>query len=170
MVKEFEIQGRICNLPVEMTEEEFWYKTIGFIEENGWSFGGGLEKEKISGCISETSPNMTRDEFEKIFLGFVEQNGWSFEGSIQKYSFADMLNDLEIRHEIEFQYNGTQYAITNNMDGEWCFFADGKDYLLCRFEETDILLNKVKNLSIQGKSLACIIDQQLYDPDTLCIF
>ncbi len=25
MVKEFEIQGRICNLPPEMTEEEFWH-------------------------------------------------------------------------------------------------------------------------------------------------
>jgi len=85
MGKEFEIQGRICNLPSEMTEEEFWRKMIGFIEEYGWSFGGGLEKDKISGCVSETSPDMTRDEFEKAFLGVIERNGWTFEGSISIY-------------------------------------------------------------------------------------
>ena len=85
MIKEFEIKGRIVNLPPEMTEEEFWRKMIGFIEENGWSFGGGLEIEKISGCISQTLPDMTIEEFEKIFLGFVEDNGWSFEGTITIY-------------------------------------------------------------------------------------
>ena len=88
MVKEFEIQGRICNLPPEMTEEEFWHMVIGFIEENGWTFGGGLEMDKISGCVSDTSPDMTVEEFEKIFLGFVERNGWSFEGSITIYGQA----------------------------------------------------------------------------------
>ena len=52
VIKEFDIQGCIKNLPPEMTEEEFWHTVIGFIEENGWSFGGGLEMKKISGCIS----------------------------------------------------------------------------------------------------------------------
>lgn len=85
MVKEFEIQGRVLNLPPEMTEEEFWRKRISFIEVNGWSFGGGLEIEKISGCVSQTLPDMTIEEFEKIFLGFVEGNGWSFEGTITIY-------------------------------------------------------------------------------------
>lgn len=82
MIKEFEIQGRICGLPPEMTEEELWHKVIGFIEESGWSFGGGLEMEKISGCISDTSPDMTVEEFEKFFLNFVERIGWSFQGTI----------------------------------------------------------------------------------------
>ena len=85
MIKEFDIQGYIKNLPSEMTEEEFWHKVIGFIEENGWSFGGGLEIKKISGCVSDTSPDMTVEEFEKSFFGFVERNGWSFEGSIKIY-------------------------------------------------------------------------------------
>ena len=85
MVKEFEIQGRICNLPPEMTEEDFRRKMIGFIEENGWLFGGGLQREKIFGCISQTSPNMTLDEFRYIFLKFVQQNGWSFKGDISIY-------------------------------------------------------------------------------------
>lgn len=83
--KEFEIQGRICNLPAEMTDEVFWHTMIGFIEGNGWSFGGGLEMEAISGCVFQTSPDMTREEFEEIFLGFIERNNWSFEGTITVY-------------------------------------------------------------------------------------
>lgn len=82
MVKEFEIQGRICGLPTDMTEEEFWHKMIGFIEGNGWLFGGGLEKEKISGCVFNTSPEMTNEQFEEVFLSFVKRNGWTFEGSV----------------------------------------------------------------------------------------
>lgn len=85
MDKEFEIQGRISNLPPEITEEEFWLKVISFIEENGWSFGGGLEIKKISGCVSQTSPDLSKEEFEKLFLGFLACNGWSFEGSIEIY-------------------------------------------------------------------------------------
>lgn len=91
------------------------------------------------------------------------------EFGIQKYLFSDMLNDLKIGHEIEFEYNGKLYGIFNR-DKKWFFFADNQDELLCQFEERNILFDKVKNLSIQGKSLACIIDQQLYEPDTLCIF
>lgn len=82
MVKEFEIQGRICNLPPEMTKEEFLWKMIDFVEENGWLFSGGLEMEKFSGCVYDTSPDMTVEEFEKFFLNFVERNGWSFQGTI----------------------------------------------------------------------------------------
>ena len=98
MVKEFEIQGRICNLPPELTEEEFWHKVIGFVEENGWTFGGGLEMDKISGCVSDTSPDMTVEEFEKIFLGFVERNGWSFEGSIAIYDQAGTATVMAKQH------------------------------------------------------------------------
>nr|WP_315024896.1 hypothetical protein [uncultured Aminipila sp.] len=29
-------------VPTELSEDEFWDKFIGFIEENGWSFGGGI--------------------------------------------------------------------------------------------------------------------------------
>lgn len=85
MMKEFDIQGRIVNLPEKMTEEEFWHKVISFVEKKGWSFGGGLEIEKISGCISGTSPDMAKEEFEKIFLAFVRRNGWSFDGEITLY-------------------------------------------------------------------------------------
>ena len=82
MVKEFEIQGRLCGLPTDMTEEEFLYKMIRFIEGNGWLFGGGLEKEKISGRVFNTSPEMTKEQFEELFFNFVKHSGWTFEGSI----------------------------------------------------------------------------------------
>lgn len=98
MVKEFEIQGRICGLPPEMTEEVFWHTMIDFIEENGWSFGGGLEMEKISRCVSDTLPDMTIEEFEKTFLGFVERNGWSFEGSIAIYDQAGTATVMAKQH------------------------------------------------------------------------
>lgn len=149
MVREFEIQGRICNLPPKMIEEEFWHTVIGFMEENGWSFGGGLEIEKISGCVSDTSPNMTAEEFQ--------------------YSFSDMLDDLKVGREIEFEYHGKMYGIFNG-EGKWFFFADNRDELLCQFEETDTLLENVKNLSIQGKSLADIIEKRLHNMEKLVIF
>lgn len=98
MVKEFEIQGRISGLPSEMTEKEFWHTMIDFMEENGWSFGGGLEIKKISGCVSEISPDMTIEEFEKSFLSFVERNDWSFEGSITIYGRAGTAAAMAKQH------------------------------------------------------------------------
>lgn len=40
--KEFELQGCVI-VPFELTEDEFHDKFITFIEENGWSFGGGIK-------------------------------------------------------------------------------------------------------------------------------
>ena len=34
MITEFELQGRICSLPPEMTEEEFWHRMIGACLKN----------------------------------------------------------------------------------------------------------------------------------------
>lgn len=41
MRKEFEIKGCVEVSP-EVTEDEFWREFIGFVESNGWSFGGGI--------------------------------------------------------------------------------------------------------------------------------
>lgn len=41
MNKEFEIQGCV-EVPMELSEDEFWHKFIDFIETNNWSFGGGI--------------------------------------------------------------------------------------------------------------------------------
>lgn len=43
MRKEFEINGCIEVQP-EITEEDFYDKFIGFIESEGWYFGGGINE------------------------------------------------------------------------------------------------------------------------------
>lgn len=43
MRKEFEIQGCV-EVPLELSEEDFWNALIGFIESNHWSFGGGISE------------------------------------------------------------------------------------------------------------------------------
>lgn len=41
--KEFEIQGCV-EVPMNVSEDEFFQKFIGFIEANSWSFGGGINE------------------------------------------------------------------------------------------------------------------------------
>lgn len=41
--KEFEINGCI-EVPINVSEEEFFDKFIGFIEANNWLFGGGINE------------------------------------------------------------------------------------------------------------------------------
>ncbi len=43
MRKEFEIQGCV-EVPMELSEDEFFDKFIAFIEYNNWSFGGGINE------------------------------------------------------------------------------------------------------------------------------
>ena len=130
MITEFEIQGRICGLPPEMTEEEFWHKIIGFIEKNGWLYGGGLEMKKISGCISQMPPDMTLDKFSETFHGFLNGNGWYFEGKIKMLSTSlkDILDDelmlrkslgaliylIDLGHELEFSVDKEFYFLSHH--------------------------------------------------------
>lgn len=47
MRREFEINGCI-EVPMELSEDEFWDKFIDFVESNNWYFGGGI-REIIDG-------------------------------------------------------------------------------------------------------------------------
>ena len=47
MAKEFEIHGAV-EVPLSLTEDEFNQKLLGFIESQGWWFGGGI-REMIDG-------------------------------------------------------------------------------------------------------------------------
>ena len=40
--KEFELQGCV-EVPMELSEDQFLDRFLMFIEENGWSFGGGVQ-------------------------------------------------------------------------------------------------------------------------------
>ena len=41
--KEFEFQGCV-EVPMELSEDQFLDRLLMFIEENGWSFGGGISE------------------------------------------------------------------------------------------------------------------------------
>lgn len=43
MAKEFEIHGAV-EVPPELTEDAFFDSFIGFIESQGWWFGGGIRE------------------------------------------------------------------------------------------------------------------------------
>ena len=46
--KEFEFQGCV-EVPMELSEDQFLDLFLTFIEENGWSFGGGV-RTIVDGC------------------------------------------------------------------------------------------------------------------------
>lgn len=51
-----------------------------------------------------------------------------------QYSFDEILKDLNIGREIEFEYQNRQYAIVNG-NGKWLFCEGTKCEDLCCFEE-----------------------------------
>lgn len=57
--KEIEINGCI-EIPMEMTEDEFYDKFFGFLEENNWSFGGGTCMFVDGHCVDSDG---TREEY-----------------------------------------------------------------------------------------------------------
>lgn len=85
-----------------------------------------------------------------------------------QYSFDELLKDLEIGREIEFEYHKQQCSIVNG-NGKWFFCMNSQSEELCNFAEKDILLRKVKCLKVSGVALEKIIDQELYTKDTLYI-
>ena len=50
--KEFEFQGCV-EVPMELSEDQFLDRFLMFIEENGWSFGGGVRTIVDGYYISE---------------------------------------------------------------------------------------------------------------------
>lgn len=85
-----------------------------------------------------------------------------------RYSFDEMLKDLNIGREIEFEYQNRQYAIVNG-NGKWLFCEGTKCEELCCFEEKDTLLEKVMSLMVGGASLKEIFDNRLYAQGSLYI-
>ena len=85
-----------------------------------------------------------------------------------QYSFDELLKDLEIGREIEFEYHMQQCAIVNS-NGKWFFCIDSKSEELCNFEEKDVLIHKVRMMKVDGDNLESIIDNNLYSQGTLYI-
>lgn len=85
-----------------------------------------------------------------------------------EYSFYEMLQDLNMGREMEFDYNGHHYAIVNG-NGKWFFCEDKQSRELCEFGYVDVLMEKVKALVLQHEPLDKIVDQKLYTENTLYI-
>lgn len=89
-----------------------------------------------------------------------------------KYNFNDLLKDLEMGREIEFEYNNNQYSITNSVDGYWYLYCDStKTELLkiCEFNDTQKLIKTVAEYKINGTSIRDIFDCYKYDTESLII-
>lgn len=79
---------------------------MSFIETKKWSFGGGISKSEISGCV-EVPKNLTKERFCKELFEYIQSKGWIFEGKIAEimdgyYILPDgskgryVLDDLEM--------------------------------------------------------------------------
>ena len=82
------------------------------------------------------------------------------------YRFAELAEHLRHGREIEFFYNKRNYSITNH-SGYWHLCDDTAHVLLqtlCRFEEKELLVEKTAAFCLEGKRIADIFDEQLYEP------
>ena len=90
---------------------------------------------------------------------------------MRNLNFADLADYLKHGREIEFAYNGRQYSITNH-SGFW-YLCDDTDHILldtvCRFEEKDLLVSRIKIFSIEGLTIQEIFDRKLYSEEGLDI-
>lgn len=87
-------------------------------------------------------------------------------------SFSTILDCLSCGCEIEFSYQGKQYSITNDSQGNWNFCCDTDSKLIqciCPFEDKNTLLSYVKMQNIEGTPLFEIFDKMLYDDSSVCV-
>lgn len=70
--KEFEINGCV-SVPEDLSYDEFWDKFIGFMEDNNWYFGGGINEIIDGFYINEDGSNgnhvLDQDLKELIYQG-----------------------------------------------------------------------------------------------------
>lgn len=90
---------------------------------------------------------------------------------MENITFCDLADYLKQGREIEFVYNGRMYSITNH-SGFW-YLCDDTDHILldkvCRFDEKEILVSKIAETMIDGRTITEIFDERLYDTEGLYI-
>ena len=89
-----------------------------------------------------------------------------------EYPFTAILANLSSGREIEFSYQGKEYSITNDCQGNWnfCCDTDGKwVQYICPFEDKDALITFVGMKKIEGTLLSEIFDKMLYEDSSLYI-
>ncbi len=107
--KEFEIQGCV-EVPMKLSEEEFWGKFIGFIEANEWSFGGGIN-EIIDGYYikadSTKGKSVIADLPQNMYDGVINE-------LFQHHSLAALIFLINNGRELEFSINDQKYFISHS--------------------------------------------------------
>ncbi|MDY3982485.1 MAG: hypothetical protein SOY70_00555 [Veillonellaceae bacterium] len=82
------------------------------------------------------------------------------EDIIKNYKYKDLIEDLRIGHEIEFEYEGDKYAIVNrSIEPAWYISKNNKLYT----SYWDNPVDMVTEILIDGKSLKEIFDNGLLD-------
>ena len=85
--------------------------------------------------------------------------------------FAELAEHLRHGREIEFVYNKRSYSITNH-SGYWYLCDDTAHVLLealCRFEEKELLVAGTAAHCLNGRSIAEIFDEHLYEEGSVYI-
>ena len=85
-----------------------------------------------------------------------------------KITFDELADYLMHGREIEFRYEGKEYSITNSHH-EWhfCCDTDGTTITLCAFPEFDMLVDRVRQLEIDGVRMEDIFDEGLGGLDVM---
>ncbi len=119
MRKEFEIQGCI-EVPMELTEDEFYTSFIGYIEDNRWSFGGGIH-EIIDGfyinadgsrgrpVLEDDTPEQptTSDRQTCLHDRLVDE-------LFKVHSLAALIFLIDAGRELEFTYKGVKCFLSKS--------------------------------------------------------
>ena len=86
--------------------------------------------------------------------------------------YKDLIESIKSGREIEFSYNNINYSITN-YDGVWYFSEENDNIIksqeLSNFEDYEKLVRKIGKISIEGKTIRYLFDNEKYDQDSLYI-
>lgn len=161
-LKEFEIPPEKPTYVCEITSEEgkilyqFSYRMVGNILKESIDIQEKLEWGEARCCheiYPYGAPGFSEPHFDLEF--------WVRLPKVYKYS--DIADFLIHGREIEFDYKGRQYSITNH-SGFW-YLCDDTEYILletiCRFEEKKILVSKIAAFVIDDMKIQEIFDAGL---------
>jgi hypothetical protein len=107
--KEFEIQGCI-EVPISLSEDEFFKEFIGFIESKNWTFGGGIN-EIIDGFYINADGTkgkyVLEDMFDNIHDNLTNE-------LFELHSLASLIYLINAGRELEFSYNDVKCFISKS--------------------------------------------------------
>lgn len=100
MSKEFEIQGCV-EVPMNISEDDFFNEFIGFIESNNWSFGRDINADGTKGkhVLEKMSENVHDNLTNELF---------------QYHSLAALIYLINIGRELEFSYKDIKCFISKS--------------------------------------------------------